>query len=146
MLADASRDALIVYPRPTAGDIVYCRFPEREVPSTPGPKPRPAIVMSVEEMDGGSIVKVVYGTTRHTNQLFGGEFLISPADGDAYKVAGLSYQTKFDFRNTFRLPYDSSWFRPPLTTPPKKTPVMGHVHPSLYRKMKAAYDAANNGG
>ena len=113
------------------------------MPSIPGPKPRPAIVVSVEEKDGGSIVEVAYATRQRTNQLFRGEFLISPADGNAYKSAGLSYPTEFDFRNTFRLPYDGGWFRPPPATPPKKNPVMGHVHPSLYRKMKAAFDAAN---
>src|SRR5690606_10272707 len=34
------------YPTPEVGDIVWCRFPEHEV-LKPGPKPRPAIVLSV---------------------------------------------------------------------------------------------------
>jgi hypothetical protein len=44
---------------PAPGDIVWCLFPE--VPNIePGPKPRPAIVLSVERRGDGDQVSVVY--------------------------------------------------------------------------------------
>jgi hypothetical protein len=55
-------------PRPKAGDIVQCRFPESKV-GRPGPKDRPVLVVEVEqapEDESASIVRVAYGTTnRH---------------------------------------------------------------------------------
>ena len=53
-------------PRPKAGDIVQCRFPESKV-GTPGPKDRPALVIEVEEDsedESASIVRVAYGTSQ----------------------------------------------------------------------------------
>lgn len=78
-------------PRP--GDILWCRFPEDLVPR-PGPRPRPALVIAVGSIGGQVAVKVAYGTSRKTERLFAGEFLITPGDGDVYRIAGLSFPTK----------------------------------------------------
>ncbi len=129
------------HPPPEPGDIVYCRFPERGIPE-PAPKPRPALVIAVGEVEGEPYVEVAYGTSQGTNQLHSGEFLIAPADGDAYALAGLSYATKFDLRNRKELPYDEKWFRVPPHAPHGQTPKLGVLHPALMRRARAAFDAA----
>jgi len=97
-------------PRPKAGDIVQCRFPEGKV-GTPGPKDRPALVIEVEEdpdAESASIVRVAYGTSQVVDQRYPGELTIGAAD----PKAGLDRDTKFDLGNTVRLPFDSEWFAP----------------------------------
>ena len=81
-------------PRPKAGDIVQCRFPENEV-GIPGPKDRPALVVEVEENpedESGSIVRVAYGTSQDVERRYPGEFTIRVTD----PKAGLDRDTKFD--------------------------------------------------
>lgn len=126
---------------PDPGDIVYCRFPEKEIPG-PAPKPRPALVIAVGEVDGKLHIEVAYGTSRNTDRLHSGEFQISPPDGEAYALSGLSYPTKFDLRNRKELPYNEAWFRVPPHAPHGQTPKLGVLHPSLMRRAKAAFDAA----
>jgi hypothetical protein len=132
---------LSFFPPPDPGDIVYCRFPEKEMPG-PALKPRPALVIAVGEIDGNPHVEVAYGTSQGTDQLRSGEFQISPPDGEAYALSGLSYPTKFDLRNRKELPYNDEWFRVAPHAPHGQTPKLGVLHPSLMRRAKAAFDAA----
>jgi hypothetical protein len=83
---------------PAPGDIVWCLFPE--VPDIePGPKPRPALVMRVERRVDGDLVSVVCGTSQHLARLKAGEVVISQAQNPAaYALAGLAYDTKFEFK------------------------------------------------
>jgi hypothetical protein len=130
-------------PLPVPGDIVYCRFPE--IREKPGPKPRPALVVAVVEFDDGtSGVRVAYGTSRKVSDLLGGELAITPADGAAYELSGLSFPTKFDLRNAQDLPYNDLWFRVPDAPEFGQTPKLGSLHASLYRRAKAANDAATS--
>ena len=108
----------------------------------PGPKPRPALVLAVGEIEGEPYVRIAYGTSQGTAQLHSGEFLISAAEGEAYALSGLSAPTKFDLRNTKELPYDEEWFRVPPQAPYGQTPKLGVLHPNLVRGAKAAFDAA----
>ena len=127
---------------PEPGDIVWCHFPQ--VPGNPGPKPRPALVLQVDDSNPKSPkVEVVYGTSKKTQKLYPGEFLISKArNPTAFKQAGLSFDTKFDFNNTFRLPYNSDWFAPsPIS--PGRDPILGSLHASLVRTASVAYQAAS---
>ena len=97
-------------PRPKAGDIVQCRFPQGKV-GIPGPKDRPALVVEVEEDpedQSASIVRVAYGTSQDVEQRYPGEFTIRATD----PKAGLGRDTKFDLGNTMRLSFDSDWFTP----------------------------------
>ena len=69
-------------PRPRAGDIVDCRFPEQV--GTPGPKERPALVLQVEEaVDDaqGRVVIVAYATSQKVDRVYPGEFVITPSAG-----------------------------------------------------------------
>jgi len=49
----------------------------------PGPKPRPALVMTVERRDNGDVVSVVYGTSQKLNRLKTGEVAITQAKNPA---------------------------------------------------------------
>lgn len=95
-------------PRPNAGDIVQCRFPQ-QTPGAPGPKERPGLVLEVEEdpQDASTcIVRVAYGTSHNVHQCYPGEFTVLATD----PKAGLSQDTKFDLGHSVRLPFDDMWF------------------------------------
>lgn len=123
---------------PTAGEIVWCHFPDN---INPRPKPRTALIVAVFDNDTPPLtVRVVYGTSQRTTQLYRGEFAIlrerNPA---AYAVAGLSYDTKFDLRQLIDLPYTTKWFSVPPAAPHGETPLLGTLHPSLVRAVEAAF-------
>jgi hypothetical protein len=130
---------------PQAGDIVWCRFPQREFPG-PGPKPRPALVVDVGRLRDQPAVEVIYGTSQKLDHLYPGEFAITFEDGDAFAVSGLSYPTKFDTARRIFLPYSDAWFGVPPQTPHGQTPKLGVLHPSLVRRAKAAFHAARRRG
>src|SRR5216683_3082349 len=126
---------------PTAGDIVCFLFPDD---IHPRPKPRPALILVVFDDDASRFeVRVVYGTSKRTTTLYRGEFSIlrsqTPA---AYQAAGLSYDTKFDLKQTLDPPYTTDWFSVPPAAPHGQSPKLGTLHPSLVRALEAAYRAA----
>jgi hypothetical protein len=126
-------------PRP--GDIVWCRFPQDKI-LAPGPKPRPALVVRVGEIDGHCTVAVAYGTSQRVDDLHAGEFSITRADREAFVVAGLSFDTKFDLANVVELPFSDRWFAVPPGAPYGQTPKLGLLHSSLMRRAAAAHRAA----
>ncbi len=126
---------------PRAGDIVWCRFPQRGLPG-PGPKPRPGLVLRVGEHAGHTVVEVCYGTSQKTDQLYAGEFAITPADDAAFSAAGLSYPTKFNLGETFELDFNDRWFGVAPGTPHGQTPKLGLLHPSLMRRAATAARAS----
>jgi len=122
---------------PSPGDIVWCHFPElprRE----PGPKPRPALVLRVDEHEDGVAVEVAYGTSKRTTHLRAGEFAIRDDDGDAYRLAGLACDTKFDLGAKLLLPWNEAFFKVPPGSPCGQTPKLGTLHASLMRRAVAA--------
>ena len=123
-------------PRPRAGDIVDCRFPEQV--GTPGPKERPALVLQVEEaVDDaqGSVVIVAYATSQKVDRVYPGEFVITPSAG-----TGLTKATKFDLVRRHRLPFDDNWFGPaPGVRPPHPCRGRLNLHDEhTKRKLQAA--------
>ena len=129
------------WPAPEAGEIVWCHFPQ-DRGIEPGPKPRPALVVKVFDDDAPRyVVQVAYGTSQKTDRLLAGEFLIAPVDRAAYKLAGLSYPTKFSFKQTVELPYNEEWFKVPPAAPHGQTPKLGVLHPSLMKRAGAAWAA-----
>jgi hypothetical protein len=127
---------------PAPGDIVWCLFPQ--IPKMePGPKPRPALVIQVDEREDGAIVSVVYGTSQNVRRLKTGEIAIThtmhPA---AYALAGLAYETKFDFKLMQDLPWSDRYFRPPPRNPFGNSPKMGTLHATAVHAVEAAYRAA----
>ena len=131
------------WPAPSPGDIVWCRFPE--LPSlSPGPKPRPGLVIEVVQRVDGLEIVVAYGTSRRTDRLTAGEFAITRlGHAAAYKTAGLSHDTKFDFKQTVRLPWNDAFFAVPPGAPHGQRPLLGTLHPSIMRVAAAAHAAEN---
>lgn len=127
---------------PAPGDIVWCLFPE--VPDIePGPKLRPALVMSVERRDDGDLVSVVYGTSQHLTRLKTGEVAITQAKHPAaYALAGLAYDTKFDFKVIVDLPWSDRYFKVPARANHGTTPKLGTLHATVLHAVEAAYRAA----
>lgn len=125
---------------PAAGEIVWCHFPDN---ITPRPKPRPALILVVFDDDAPRFhVQVVYGTSQRTTTLHRGEFsILRSSNPKAYETAGLSYDTKFDLKQTIELPYTSEWFSVPPAAPHGQTPKLGTLHPSLVPAVQAAYRA-----
>lgn len=126
---------------PTAGEIVWCHFPDN---INPRPKPRPAlIVMVFDDAAPQFTVRVAYGTSQKTAQLYRGEFaILKSSNPAAYAAAGLSYDTKFNLRQLLDLPYTAEWFSVPPATPHGQTPLLGTLHPSMVRAVQAAYREA----
>lgn len=133
----------VAWSLPEPGDIVWCLFPE--VPNIePGPKPRPAIVLSVERRGDGDQVSVVYGTSQHLMRLKTGEVAITQAKNPAaFKLAGLAYDTKFDFKVIVDLPWTDRYFKVPSRNPHGNTPKLGTLHVTILRAVEAAYRAAS---
>ena len=118
------------WPEPTAGDIVWCHFPDNIHPKT---KPRPALIISTKEDDEGMIfVSVAYGTSQKTDRLNSGKFRISKSEHPAaYTSAGLSYDTKFDLRKVLELAFNDDYFSVPPHAPHGQIPKLGSLHPSM---------------
>jgi hypothetical protein len=124
-----------------AGEIAWCHFPDN---INPRPKPRPALILVVFDDEAPQFtVRVAYGTSQRTTQLHRGEFaILRDRNPVAYETAGLSYDTKFDFRQLIDLPYTTEWFSVPPAAPLGEKPTLGTLHPSLVRAVEAAYRAA----
>lgn len=125
---------------PTAGDIVWCHFPDD---IHPRPTPRPALILAVFDDDAPrSTVRVAYGTGQKNIALHRGEFSIQrDRNPTADEGAGLSYDTKFDLRRALDLPFTIEWFSAPPAARHGQTPKLGTLHPSLVRAVRAALRA-----
>jgi hypothetical protein len=129
------------WPEPSAGDVVWCHFPGDLQPKA---KPRPALVVVVfDDSAPHFTLQVAYGTSQRTTTLYAGEFAITalklPA---AYRAAGLSFDTKFNFKRSVDLPYNNTWFAVPPAAPHGQTPKLGTLHPSLVQAAHAAFLAS----
>jgi hypothetical protein len=123
---------------PINGDIVWCLFPESL--GTPGPKPRPALVIEVGEGDKHKpIVTVIYGTTKKLNRIYPSEFAIEKADGASFNLSGLAADTKFDFNHRVKLPYCSTWFGSAPGQPFVNHPRLGVLAPNLVARARQAF-------
>ena len=133
------------FPSPGAGDIVECRFPEKEVPG-PGPKERPALVLHAERFpDRSSHVVVAYGTSQDVDHCHPGEFTLRASEPGA----GLTRDTKFDLRRAVKLPFDDTWFRVAPGKPFGEHPKRGRLNlekPAIKRKFQAAVIEARAAG
>jgi hypothetical protein len=96
----------------------------------------------VGESDSDPVVRVAYGTSQKTDQLYAGEFAILPAQADAFAESGLSYPTKFNLGKIFELDYNDIWFGVPPQARYGQNPKLGILHPSLLRRAMAAHTAA----
>jgi hypothetical protein len=129
---------IIWWGQPTAGEIVWCHFPDNV---SPHPKPRPALILNVFDDDAPEFsVEVTYGTSQRTTTLHRGEFaVLRDRSQAAHAAAGLSYDSKFNLRQTVVLPFNTEWFSVPPAAPHGRTPMLGTLHPSLMRAVEAAF-------
>ena len=138
-----AQHAQVWWPRPEAGDIVWCQFPH--LPKLdPGPKPRPALDITVKERDDsmpGCRVLVAYGTSQRTTTLHPGEFLLRKQPSSLFELSGLSFDTKFSFKNSVELDYSSEWFKTPPAAGKFKTPKIRVLHLVYAKAAFAAYAA-----
>ena len=127
---------------PAPGDIVWCLSPE--IPDIkPGPKPRPAFVLSLERRDDGDQVSVVYDTSRHLMRLKTGELAITQAKNPAaYALTGLAYDTKFDFKMIVNLPWSDRYVKVPAGNPYGNTSKIRTLHATSLRAIETAYQTA----
>jgi len=123
---------------PAPGDIVWCRFPNLPRRS-PGPKPRPALVVTVTEREDGIAVVVAHGTSQRVSHLFAGEFAITrQGHSAAYASSGLSYDTKFALGQTIERPWNEDFFAIPPNAPHGQHPKLGVLHASMMRSAASA--------
>ena len=110
----------------------------------PGSKPRPVLIVKIFDNEAPEYgVSVAYGTSQKVDKILSGEFAIKqPADQAAYQLAGLSFDTKFSFNQTFTLPYNDTWFKPPPVATFGNTPKLGLLHPALTTRVSAAWGAS----
>jgi hypothetical protein len=140
--ATVSVGGAVAWPPPDPGDIVWCRFPE-DVIDSPGQKPRPALVLAIEQYDDGWSLLVSYGTSQKLNRLLTGEFAIRKLENSsAYTLAGLSVDTKFDLGRTLELPWNGRYFSVPPNPRFGQTPKLGSLHVAMTRTVEAALRAA----
>ena len=129
---------------PLAGDIVWAYFPD-ELQTEPADKPRPALVLTVYDDAAPHFgALVAYGTSQRVTHLYHGEFAITRADADAFKVAGLSYDTKFKLARRPQLPYNDEYFGVPPGAPHGHRPKLGVLHAALTQRVAAAWRAAQS--
>ncbi len=130
------------WPKPEAGDIVWCHFPYRPG-LEPGPKPRPALVVRVMERtpQTGFRVLVAYGTSQKLNSLRSGEFAVRKDTSQAFKLSGLSFDSKFSFASCVELDYSDTWFLVPPNAPHGQCPKLGVLHAVYAKAAYAAYQA-----
>lgn len=62
-------------------------------------------------------------------------------DGAAFRGAGVSYPTKFNLKRRIELPFTETYFNVPPGAPFGQSPKLGTLHPSLIRRVNAAWAA-----
>jgi hypothetical protein len=100
------------YPKntaPVALDIVWCRFPLVEDPSSPGPKSRPGLVRKTVAKGDKAFIEVCYGTSKFQN--YSDADLIIANLADMYAM-GLPQATVFQLGRTAIIPWASEWVAP----------------------------------
>lgn len=109
-------------PRPL--DVVWCKFPLREAPDLPGPKPRPVLVLNV--LPDGTVIVAAYGTSQaHA----------APQDWEIRHEAQRGTLTTFDLMRIADMPATRDYF-------PSGLPVL-RVFPALrFAEIEAADRAA----
>lgn len=109
---------------PAGLDIVWCRFPEDEMPNKPGPKPRPGLVRSValSKDHTRALVQVTYGTSKKSPQDHPLELHIT--NSKELDLSGLPQATCFVLDRTIWLPWSPDFF---CKREDGTGPVIGHL-------------------
>ena len=93
-------------PAPEIGAVLWARLPEEGGDAKA--KLRPVVVLDVFSLNGLTYVTVAKGTSKHTDDVYLGEFVVrSPAD---LACCGLNQATKFQLQRREKLPLTEAWF------------------------------------
>lgn len=115
---------------PAPLSIVWCAFPDHIAPDKPGPKNRPALVLSVryanDAPDGRHLVRVVYGTSKLKSDTRPFDFAI--CNFGTRLVCRLPQGTRFDLDQVLWLPWAKPYF---VARPGNETPVISVLPPSV---------------
>lgn len=108
---------------PAPLSIVWCNFPNHVVRDKPGPKQRPALVLSVRYADdppaGRHLVRVIYGTSNLKSDKRPYDFVI--ANFATRLICRLPQATRFDLDQVVWLPWCKEFF---AARPGHETPVI----------------------
>ena len=92
-------------------------------------------------------VIVAYGRAQGLQRLHSGEFAITKqGNRAAYISAGLSFDTKFDLRQSVELPWNEDFFAVPLRAPHGQHPKLGSLHTLMMRSAHAAFQVVRGEG
>jgi hypothetical protein len=101
--------------------------------------------MRVDREDTGNFVSVVYGTSKQLTRLKTGEVAIRKTSHPAaFSLAGLSADTKFDFKVIVDLAWSDRYFKVPPKSPFGNNPKLGTLHATVLHAFEAAYRAAQS--
>ena len=90
-------------------------------------------------------IAVVYGTSQRLDRLMSGEFAIRKARSPAaFALSGLSFDTKFNFKQIVELPWTHAFFKVPPQAMHGHHPKLGTLHPSMMQAARAAYLAVTD--
>jgi len=82
--------------------------------------------------------------TWHLMRLKTSEVTITQAKNPAaFKLDGLAYDTKFDFKVIVDFPWSDRYFKVPVRNPHGNTPKLGTLHVNMLSAVEAAYHAAS---
>ncbi|SES41042.1 hypothetical protein SAMN04490244_1188 [Tranquillimonas rosea] len=90
------------------GDIVSFRFPVRKAKPGDRPKPRPCLVLEVEEMAGKRFALIAYGTSSPRRANWGEE--VHALHEDDFPTFGLDCPTRFIGKRRMMVSLDNSGF------------------------------------
>ena len=89
------------------------------------------------------MVTLVFVSSQNVNRLRLGEAaIVQSLYSPAYALAGLAYDTKFDFKAMVTLPCKSRYFKAPPRNPRGNSPKLGTLHATVMHAVEAAYRAA----
>ena len=89
------------------------------------------------------MVSVVYGTSQNVTSLKAGEVAILKVKHPAaYALAGLAYDTKFDFKVVVDLAWSDRYFKVLPKNRHTNNPKIGTLHATVLYAVEAAYRAA----
>lgn len=96
---------------PAPFDIVWCRFPDHLDLGNPGPKSRPALVLTTAISENGMTpeVQAIYGTSKLKKDTRRHDFFVTNYQ-EMYD-AGLHQATRFDLDQILWLPWSEEFFK-----------------------------------
>ncbi len=127
---------------PTPGQLIGCKFPHEEDPTSPGAKFRPCLVAGVDNdiANEHPLIAVVYGTAQRTGDKNGKPLKAHEFELEARENGiQLPEQTRFDCSRWVYLPFTEEWFGSEVNKTLCK--IYGPIHANRMEEVRAAVAA-----